>query len=91
MNISQLLVLKTVISGSESVKQFLYVFLMLELFTMPFLFPFAALNLSQRTSTTAFDTKIKIKIQLGELEEALELANEWRMLDPEVRPKNKTV
>lgn len=59
---------------------------MLQLFTFPFLFPFAALNLSQRTSTAAFDTKIKIKIQLGELEDALEITNEWRMIDPEVRP-----
>lgn len=46
---------------------------------------FSALLLSQRTSTAAFETKIKIKIQLDELEEALELLKEWRIIDPEVR------
>ena len=59
---------------------------MLQLSTFPFLFPFAALTLSERTSTVAFETKIKTKIQLGELEDALEIMNEWRMIDPEVRP-----
>lgn len=46
---------------------------------------FSALLLSQRTSTTAFETKIKIKFQLDELEKALELLKEWRIIDPEVR------
>ena len=50
-----------------------------------FVFAFAALNLTQRTSEAAFDTKIKIKIQQGEFREALKLLNEWRMVDPEVR------
>ena len=45
---------------------------------------FSALLLSQRTSTAAFETKIKIKIQFDELEEALELLKEWRIIDPEV-------
>ena len=44
-----------------------------------------ALNLSDRTSITALDTKIKIQMQLGEFEEALKLVNEWRMIEPEVR------
>lgn len=57
------------------------------LFFMCFVFVFAsaALNLTQRTSEAAFDTKIKIKIRQGEFMEALELLNEWRMVDPEVR------
>ena len=46
---------------------------------------FSALLLSQRTSVAAFETKIKIKIQFDELEEALELLKEWRIIDPEVR------
>ena len=50
-----------------------------------FFFPFAALNLTQRTSAAAFDTKIKIKIRQGEFAEALELVNEWQFIDPEVR------
>ena len=50
-----------------------------------FFFPFAALNLTQRTSVAAFDTKIKIKIQEGEVAEALNLVDEWRFIDPEVR------
>ena len=52
----------------------------------PFLFfPFAALKLTQRTSTTAFDTKIKIKVLQEECAEALKLVKEWRLVDPEVR------
>nr|XP_020604488.1 stress response protein NST1-like isoform X2 [Orbicella faveolata] len=42
-----------------------------------------ALNLTQRTSAAAFDTKIKIKIRQGEFAEALELVNEWQFIDPE--------
>jgi len=49
------------------------------------IFFFAALKLTQRTSTSAFDTKIKIKIQQEEFTEALKLLNEWRMVDPQVR------
>lgn len=48
-------------------------------------FFFAALKLTQRTSTAAFDTKIKIKIQQEEFTEALKLLSEWRMVDPQVR------
>ena len=51
--------------------------------------PFAALTLSERTSPLAFDTKIKVKIQFRELVEALELLNEWRMIDPEVSSRRK--
>ena len=50
-----------------------------------YFFPFAALNLTRRTSTPAFDIKIKIKIQQGEFAEALKLVTEWRLIDPEVR------
>jgi len=53
-------------------------------------FSFAALKLTQRTSTEAFDTKIKVKIQQGEFAEALELVNEWQFIDPEVS-ENKTL
>ena len=53
--------------------------------SLSFYCTFAALKLTQRTSTAAFDTKIKIKIQLEEFTEALKLVNEWRMVDPEVR------
>ncbi|KAJ7378398.1 hypothetical protein OS493_023654 [Desmophyllum pertusum] len=45
-----------------------------------------ALNLSDRSSITAFDTKIKIHRRLGELKdlkEALELLDEWRKILPE--------
>ncbi|KAJ7378405.1 helicase [Desmophyllum pertusum] len=45
-----------------------------------------ALNLSDRSSITAFDTKIKIHRRQGELkdlEEALELLDEWRKILPE--------
>lgn len=52
-----------------------------------FFFSFAALNLTQRTSAAAFDIKIKIKIQEGEFAEALNLVDEWRFIDPEVREK----
>ena len=53
-----------------------------------FCFAFAALNLTQRTSEAAFDTKIQIKIEQGEFAEALKLLNEWRrFIDPEVREK----
>ena len=48
---------------------------------------FAALKLTQRTSTAAFSTKTKAKIQLKEFAKALKLVNEWRMVDPEVRKK----
>lgn len=48
-------------------------------------FPFTALQLSERSSRFAFDTKIKIKVKKDELKEALELLDEWRMIDPEVR------
>ena len=48
-------------------------------------FSFTALHLSERSSRFAFDTKIKIKVKKDELKEALELLDEWRMIDPEVR------
>ena len=48
-------------------------------------FNFTALHLSERSSRFAFDTKIKIKVKKDELKEALELLDEWRMIDPEVR------
>lgn len=52
------------------------------------LFFLSALNLSDRESISALDTKIKIQMQLGEFSEALEILYEWRMLiDPEVRLK----
>ena len=48
-------------------------------------FCFVALNLSDRTSASAFDTKIKIQIQQGKFEDALELLTEWQMNEPDVR------
>lgn len=52
---------------------------------MSFYSSFAALELTQRTSTAAFSTITKAKIQQKEFAEALKLVNEWRMVDPEVR------
>jgi len=49
-----------------------------------YFFPFAALDLTQRTSAAAFDTNIKIKIRQG-VAEAQKLVNEWQSIDPEVR------
>ena len=48
-------------------------------------FLFAALKLTNRTSATAFYTKIKIKVAWGQFEEALKLLEEWRMIEPDVR------
>lgn len=50
-----------------------------------FTFFFPALKLTNRTSAAAFDTKIKIKVAWGQFEEALELVDEWRMIEPDVR------
>lgn len=59
--------------------------MMMRTLSLAFCFPFAALNLTQRTSVASFDTKIKIKIQEGKVAEALNLVDEWRFIDPEVR------
>ena len=48
-------------------------------------FSFTALRLSERSSRVAFDTKIQIMVLSDELKEALELLDESRMIDPEVR------
>ena len=45
----------------------------------------SALDLSQRTSSVAFDILVKIEMHWGDLREAMELVKEWRMIDPEVR------
>ncbi|XP_068672377.1 3'-5' exoribonuclease HELZ2-like isoform X2 [Montipora foliosa] len=42
-----------------------------------------ALNISDRTSSPAFDMLININTRHGELDEALRLAMEWRRMDPE--------
>ncbi|XP_022780315.1 probable helicase with zinc finger domain isoform X1 [Stylophora pistillata] len=41
-----------------------------------------ALELTNRTSTVAFNIKVKIKIQFKEFEDALRLVNEWQTMDP---------
>lgn len=45
----------------------------------------SALELTNRTSTVAFDIEIRMKIQFEEFDDALKLVNEWQTIDPEVR------